>query len=108
MRVALALLLVSALAGCGAAAGPVIAGATVATYVNTGKSPVDHLAEEATDEECNIVNLIEGKKYCKPRVDKRMQALKEAEAQPYCYKTLGRITCYDTPDPYANNQIPMR
>lgn len=96
------------LGGCGAGVGAIAVGGSLATYVNTGKLPTDHLASEATTEDCNIRHVANGKKYCQTVVDPKMQALQQAEKEPYCYRTLGGVACYDQPDPYVNNQLPVR
>ncbi len=97
-----------ALGGCGVETGVAIAGASLASYVHTDKFPTDHVASAASGEDCGMINVVEGESYCKEVVDPEMEQLKEANAQPYCYYTLGEITCYDTPDPYNNNEVPVQ
>lgn len=108
MRQFLLPLLLVPLAGCGAAAGTVITGASLATYVHTDKFISDHIASAASDKDCAFLHVIDGQSYCKEDLDPEMQRRIQAEQQPYCYYTLGEITCYDTPDPYNNNEVPVR
>lgn len=97
-----------ALSGCGIETGAAIAGASLVSYVTTDKLPTDHVASAASGEDCSVRNVVDGDAYCSEVVDPEMEQLREANAQPYCYYTLGSITCYDTPDPYNNNEVPVQ
>jgi hypothetical protein len=102
------ILLPLALGGCGAAVGTVAAGATVATYATTDRLPTDHLVSAASGEDCTVLHMADGEPYCQTLEDPEMRQLREANNAPYCYRTLGEITCYDTPDPYNNTEVPVR
>ena len=94
------------LSACG---GPeVIAAGAASAFVNTDRTVVDHVASFATDMDCSIVHTTVDEPYCQEIVDPQEARLRQAESEPYCYYTLGEITCYDTPDPYNNNSVPVR
>ena len=106
-RALLPLALLLPLTGC-PTAGVVLTGASVASYVNSDKFLADHAADALTEKDCRTTFVVEGKQYCQDPVDPQAEALAEVEAQPYCYRSLGQVTCYDRPDPYNNNERPVR
>lgn len=108
MRQVLLFLTLLSLSGCGASAGVVLAGGTLATYVNTDKLPSDHITSFATGEDCDTGRLIDGGTYCMQPTDQELEFMRAAEEHPFCYQTLGDVTCYDTPDPYNENSLPIR
>lgn len=105
---AAALACAAGLAGCGLETAAVAGGANVAAYIGTDKTVVDHIATAATGKDCSVLYTNSGGDYCRPHVDPQQEAIRRAENQVYCYDTLGEVTCYDSPDPYANNEIPIR
>jgi len=92
------LLCFAALGGCGplAMSGvPFLGQADALTVVGTDKTIVDHLVSFKSGKNCSTVRRELGLHYCEedePDVNPRV----------YCYNTLGRVTCYDRPDPHAN------
>ena len=94
------------LTACPSAA--IMTGASVVSFVNTDKFLGDHLATAVTGEDCSALYVEESGSYCKEYVDESAQAMAELEDAPYCYETLGDITCYDRPDPYTNSRAPIR
>lgn len=91
----LLLLAAVGLAGC---AGPaaVLTGYAAAegvSLVTTDKLIEDHVASSSRAQECSTVGALEGKPYCKDR------AAAPAREAAYCYRTLGRVECFDQPDP---------
>lgn len=96
------------LAGCGAETAAVAGGAAMVSFVGTDKTVVDHVASAASGKDCSVLYTNNGGDYCRPEIDAEAEAIRRAENQLYCYNTLGEVTCYDSPDPYANNQIPVR
>lgn len=63
------------------------------SVINTEKSIGDHAVSLYSGKDCSTIRLERGESYCA-----------EDEIVPklmvYCYRTLGRVTCYDRPDPY--------
>ena len=87
-----------ALGGCGpmAMSGvPLLGQADALTVVGTDKTIVDHFVSISSGKNCSTVRREQGLHYCEED---------ELEAKPriFCYNTLGRVTCYDRPDPHAN------
>jgi hypothetical protein len=97
VRVCVAGLVVSALAGCGlpdgltAVAGVgVAAGVGVISVATIGRSPVDAVYSLASGRDCSVVRLDEGKSYCRP-VDP------PPETQAFCTRSLGVANCWADP-----------
>lgn len=92
MRILMAmasLLLLGACIGYGAAEG-------ISTII-TEKSLGDHAVSIYSGKDCSTVRIERGETYCA-----------EDEVEPrilvYCYPTLGKVTCYDRPNPYNGRQ----
>jgi hypothetical protein len=86
------------LGGCEAAidvaTSPVMvtAGAlSVASVVTTDKTIPDHVVSLATGHDCSTVRYSTGGYYC----TKPLPANTPVETRLYCYRSIGRITCYD-------------
>lgn len=86
------------LAACTPAQVGAMAGLSVVSYVETDKFLTDHLVSKMTGRDCAAANAIESGRMCKDRDT----GVHVAEAPVYCYRTLGEITCYSTPDPYRS------
>ncbi len=86
----------------------IMTGASIVSFVNTDKFLGDHVATAITGEDCSALYVEQDGSYCKKYVDQNAKALAELENAPYCYETLGDITCYDRPDPYTNSRKPIR
>ena len=67
------------------------------TAVATDKTLSDHIISYASGKDCSSVRRELVLTYCKED---------EVFIEPniFCYKTLGRVTCYDRPDPYQGRQ----
>lgn len=95
MRVILVAVVVAAIAVLNSCA--VIPGAAQvegAFLVGTEKTLTDHVISLSSGKDCSSVRREKGLTYC---------VEDEGDVMPknmYCYKTLGRVTCYDRPDPY--------
>ena len=88
MRILMAmagLLLLGACVGYGFAEG--------ISIISTEKSLGDHAVSIYSGKDCSTVRIERGGTYCA-----------EDEVEPkilvYCYRTLGKVTCYDRPDPH--------
>jgi hypothetical protein len=93
---AVALAAVMALGGCdaftfgGGTVAPVafVEGASV---VVTDKTLGDHLVSMYSGKDCSTIRTSKGMRYC-------AEDEPAPPPQPYCYRTLGKVTCYDRPD----------
>ena len=74
---------------------PFLGQADALTVVGTDKTIIDHVVSINSGKNCSTVRREQGLHYCEedePAVNPRI----------FCYKTLGRVTCYARPDPHAN------
>jgi len=80
------------LSGCGS-----LAGIEIGTTVATDKTFTDHIISFSSGKDCSSVRREQGLSYCKED---------EVSITPnvFCYNTLGRVTCYDRPDPHNGKQ----
>ena len=86
------------LGGCFSIAAPIaIAGMETASYVNTEKFLTDHIASAVTDEDCSAGNFEKSGGYCADADE-----VSPVASTHYCYRTLGSISCYTTPDPFGD------
>jgi len=85
-----ALIAVLALGGCALAApyGALEAGSLMAT----DKGLSDHAVSLVSGKNCSVLNKQQGRAYCDE--DQQGPSYKDM----YCYKSLGKVTCYDRPD----------
>lgn len=87
------------LAACGSSSLLVLSG-SMANFIQTDKLPTDYVAEWASGKECRtLAAMKDGGPLCR----KSFEPPKVYEKPVYCYRTLGRITCYDEPDPYGTS-----
>ena len=97
----LVLFLLGSVAGCNTpmtiSGAPAVAQFDVLSVVGTDKTIIDHLVSYTSGKDCSFVYVEKGNRYCKE--DEPV-----IKPQVYCYSTLGRATCYETPDPFANGQ----
>lgn len=99
---ALGTLLALGLGGCAEIGVPAtMASVQLASLINTDKSVTDHLVSYVTGQNCSSVNLGESGTYCLDPL-----AALPLEAPRYCYRSLGEVTCYDRPNPYAYAAAP--
>ena len=113
--VALALAGPLSLAACGPTEMAVLAGANLVSIAQTDKHLGDHALSAARQEDCSIVAWSRGEPYCKSdaaelaaAADATPYGYSGAPGGPFCYRTLGRATCYREPDPMASEQARIR
>lgn len=99
MRRILPLLLALPLAACGGVSWTVpvgaVAGANMLSVMALHRTLFDALWSLATDRDCSIVYLDEGKGYCKPIEP-------EPPVLPYCTRTLGWVDCWTDPEVFID------
>ena len=66
--------------------------AEILSIVGTDKTIADHLISLSSGKNCSTVRRERGLHYCE-------EDEPHSHPEVYCYKTLGRVTCYDRPDP---------
>lgn len=93
MRVLISLISLLALASCSAVPG--VAQVEAASVLGTDKTFTDNLISHFSGKNCSILRANQGLTYCEED-----EVLPKPEV--YCYKTIGRVTCYDRPDPYQS------
>ena len=109
LRMAVLAILLLLLAGCTGGAALIAGGANLISLVHTDKTLSDHVISTATGKECSTLNVIETQQpYCQDYKDPEAEAMAVQQTAPYCYQTLGTISCYDRPDPFQNNEDPLR
>lgn len=116
LRLILSLVAMLSLSGCLLATGPALFAAGTAVIVNTDKTPSDHVVSLATGLDCSSVEYSKGREYCVSDDDSATQADtapygasgKHEGYGPYCYRTLGSVTCYNHPDPLASEQARLQ
>jgi hypothetical protein len=104
------LALLAALEGCVALtavpATAVYAGVEGISLNHTDKLMSDHLVSAITGQDCQFLEYKQTGNYCRSAAE---IAAEEAEANrvftTYCYRRLGLVTCYETPDPTASAEI---
>jgi hypothetical protein len=69
--------------------------ASSASLAITKKLPPDHLASYITKKDCSALHLEQQEEYCKD--PNEPVTLTESGVGPYCYRTIGMVTCYDRP-----------
>ena len=81
-------------AACGTESVAIV-GASLASFIHTDKFPTDYIGELATGKECNTLSALKFRTpFCQDPVQVFQRPL-------YCYRSLGSIECYATPDPYG-------
>ncbi|MGB1025987.1 MAG: hypothetical protein ACPGYL_05475, partial [Rhodospirillaceae bacterium] len=65
----------------------------------TDKTIIDHGASLITGKDCSTVRATDGGYYCEERLPDNTIV----ETRLYCYRSLGSIECYDSPQPYREN-----
>lgn len=102
--------LIVPLSGCFLASGPGMFAVGTATFINTKKTFTDHAMSFLTGEDCSSLKYSTGDGYCEPfpsEEDGDAAAMAEGRGTflgygPYCYRTIGKVTCYNSPDPLAS------
>lgn len=101
------------LSGCDTTAALVTASIGIATFVQTDKTPSDHIASFVTSKDCALLHVADDEPYCQeeaPDAEELAAAARardqevrlQLQSQAYCYRTLGAISCYREPDPLAS------
>jgi len=67
------------------------------SVIGTDKTFEDHFISLTSGKNCSTVRREKGQSYCEEDEITRLPNV-------HCYRTLGKITCYDKPDPYRNGQ----
>ena len=91
MRIIAVLALFGLLQACSLVPG--VAQAQGAFVIGTDKTIEDHVISMTSGKNCSTIRSERGLTHCvedEPRVNPNI----------YCYKTLGKVTCYDRPDPH--------
>ena len=92
------------LSACGGEVGLMVMGASMATFIHTDKTVVDHAVGFSTDRDCSVLYLARDEDYCKPLEPVEPSQVAYMSAALYCYRTLGGVSCYDRPDYTASSQ----
>ena len=69
--------------------------AEILSIMGTEKTISDHIISLSSGKNCSTVRRERGLHYCE-------EDQPDIKPQVYCYNTLGRVTCYDRPDPFLN------
>jgi len=80
-----------AVAGCSLVPG--YAEVEGVTVMATKKTITDNIASYYSGKDCSTLRKNQGLTYCK-------EDQVHPKANVYCYTTLGKVTCYDRPDPF--------
>ncbi|MBL6959039.1 MAG: hypothetical protein ISR52_08660 [Rhodospirillales bacterium] len=68
-----------------------------ATLMGTGKTAHDHLISYFSGKDCSSTRIEDGKAYC-------LDDENNPTRQVHCYKTLGKVSCYEKKDPHGDGQ----
>jgi hypothetical protein len=106
----LGLALLAVLSGCSLlAASPAIAvyaGVEGVALNQTGKTASDHVVSAITGQDCNILRYKDTGNYCRSAAEIAAQEAKERrDLSGFCYRRRGFVTCSETPDPTATDEI---
>jgi hypothetical protein len=72
-----------------------IVGAGIASFIPPDRFPTDYIGELATGKQCDTLSALKYRTpFCHDPVEVFQRPL-------YCYRSLGSIECYATPDPYG-------
>ncbi len=92
------------LSACGGEIGLAMMSASVATFIHTDKTVMDHAVGLSIERDCSILYLARDQDYCKPEVPIEPGQVAYMSQALYCYRTLGGVSCYDRPDYTASSQ----
>ena len=104
VKCALPILCAGFLAGCGVSETFAVGTMATTSIVLEDKLPTDYLAEAITGKDCNYIRkLDDGGPLC------RSQDYGQVIEKPlYCYRSLGKVSCYRTPNPYGDGVPPVQ
>jgi hypothetical protein len=102
LRILPLLIVLTALAGCTAVTGapaamPPLVGIEGLTVMGTDKTLADHYASFTTGKNCSTVRKNIGLTYCE-------EDEVGVQDEVFCYRTLGRVSCYTVPAPHGESQ----
>lgn len=104
-RAGIAVILIAWLVtACGSTESVYLGGAALANFVYSDKLPTDYIAEFASGQECSFLkSLKDDGPLCRESFDRVVY-----ERPIYCYRTLGRIDCFEHRDPYGRSTTRVR
>ncbi|MGB8275846.1 MAG: hypothetical protein WCF16_11350 [Alphaproteobacteria bacterium] len=97
-RLIAALPLLAFVSACTPAQTALWVGASAISYIETDKGITDHVMSNMMHKDCAANRLFKEGKMCR---DDDSATLVAQQAPVYCYRTLGEISCYASPDPYG-------
>jgi hypothetical protein len=102
--------LLALLSGCTAIAltpaAAVYAGVEGVALNQTGKLASDHVASAITGQDCSFLRYKDTGNYCRSAAEIAAQeAIARRDLSGYCYRRRGLVTCSETPDPTATDEI---
>lgn len=107
-RIGAVLVALLLLGGCGGEVGLALASASAVSFATTDKFLTDHAVSAVTGEDCSALQYEQTGEFCRTSEDIEAERMAEEErrlaATPrmYCYRTLGKITCYQEKDYQAS------
>ena len=98
------------LSGCTAIAltpaAAVYAGVEGVALNQTDKLASDHVVSAITGQDCSFLRYKDTGNYCRSAAEIAAQeAIERRDLSGYCYRRRGLVTCYETPDPTATEEI---
>ncbi len=96
-RAAFLLACLIGLSGCEVMAVSFV-GANMATLIHTDKTIPDIALSSQRGKDCSLLHASRNEPYCQSAPPDPTDTLAELADNRYCYRTLGRIDCYDRPD----------
>jgi hypothetical protein len=104
------LVLLAGLSGCATLAAvpavAVYAGVEGLSLNHTDKLMSDHVVSAVTGQDCNFLEYKQTGNYCRSAAEiAAEEAMARRDLSGYCYRRLGLVTCYDSPDPTASGEI---
>jgi len=88
------------MAACSPTQTAVLAGTSLISLLETDKTVPDHIMSQVMNKDCSSERLIKDGKMC---LDENRPTTVAQSIPSYCYRTLGTITCYTSPNPYDPN-----
>ena len=73
-------------------------GPNMATLIHADKTVPDIALSKKWDKNCSLLHTSRNEPYCQSAPPNPTDTLAELADNRYCYRTLGRIDCYDRPD----------
>ena len=85
------------LSGCGFMAATFV-GANVVTVIHADKTIPDMVLSARRGKNCSLLHASRNQPYCQSAPPDPTEVLAALADNRYCYRTLGRIDCYNRPD----------